>query len=183
MWTAKIDQTAKICRLIEVFVVCTYHFVAIAVSQLKRYLILSTTWPTKWAVHPAKTRISLGINPVWSESLLCALGIDKDPRFLHGDNEDWSDWTDLSLCWAHWSFCWFCLAGAHFLVIFIVYFTIVIVISLSLFIIRCTVINAISKQNKILFIFKKKVIKEKKPLKMFSVFDCSPVCRLVTLNN
>ena len=30
----------------------------------------STTKPTKWPVHPAKTQISLGIHPVWSESSL-----------------------------------------------------------------------------------------------------------------
>ena len=30
------------------------------------------TKPTKWHVHPAKTQISLGICPVWSESSLCA---------------------------------------------------------------------------------------------------------------
>ena len=30
------------------------------------------TKPTKWHVRPAKTQISLGIHPVWSESLLSA---------------------------------------------------------------------------------------------------------------
>ena len=30
------------------------------------------TKPTKWHVRPAKTQISLGIRPVWSESLLSA---------------------------------------------------------------------------------------------------------------
>ena len=30
------------------------------------------TKPTKWHVHPAKTQISLGIRPVWSESSLSA---------------------------------------------------------------------------------------------------------------
>ena len=37
------------------------------------------TNPIKW-LHPAKTRISLGIRPVWSESFLW---IAKDPSFLH----------------------------------------------------------------------------------------------------
>ena len=34
----------------------------------------ATSWqyPTKWSVCPAKTQISLGIHPVWSESLLSA---------------------------------------------------------------------------------------------------------------
>ena len=57
------------------------------------------------AVRPAKTQISLGIRPVWSESSLCAQWVVKDPIFLHADSEDWSDWADaqaeVSLRWAH----------------------------------------------------------------------------------
>ena len=44
------------------------------------------------AVRPAKTQISLGIRPVWSESLLCAQWVAKDQSFLHADSED-SDQT------------------------------------------------------------------------------------------
>ena len=59
----------------------------------------------KLTVHPAKTQISLGIRPVWSESSLCAQWVAKDPSFLHADSKDWSDWpdaqADLSLRWAH----------------------------------------------------------------------------------
>ena len=44
--------------------------------------------PTKWHVRPAKTQISLGIRPVWSESSLCAQWVAKGPRFLHADSED-----------------------------------------------------------------------------------------------
>ena len=43
-------------------------------------------------VCPAKTQISLGIHPVWSESSLCAQWVAKDPSFLHADSED-SDQT------------------------------------------------------------------------------------------
>ena len=57
----------------------------------------SMTKPTKWPVRPAKTQISLGICPVWSESLLCAHWVAKDPSFLHADREDWSDWSESSL--------------------------------------------------------------------------------------
>ena len=39
----------------------------------------------------AKTQISLGIRPVWSESSLSALWVAKDPLLLHVDSEDWSD--------------------------------------------------------------------------------------------
>ena len=44
------------------------------------------------SVRPAKTQISLGIRPVWSESSLCAQWVAKDPSFLHADSED-SDQT------------------------------------------------------------------------------------------
>ena len=50
------------------------------------------TKPTKWHVRPAKTQISLGICPVWSESSPCAQWVAKDPSFLHADSED-SDQT------------------------------------------------------------------------------------------
>ena len=48
------------------------------------------------SVRPAKTRISLGIRPVWSESLLCAQWVAKDLMFLHADSED-SDQTGSAL--------------------------------------------------------------------------------------
>ena len=46
-------------------------------------------------VRPAKTQISLGIRPVWSESSLCARWVAKDPSFLHTDSED-SDQTEAA---------------------------------------------------------------------------------------
>ena len=42
----------------------------------------------KVTVHPAKTQISLGICPVWSESSLYTQWVAKEPRFLHADSED-----------------------------------------------------------------------------------------------
>ena len=47
---------------------------------------------SKWHVRRAKTQISLGIRPVWSESSLCAQWVAKDPNFLHADSEN-SDQT------------------------------------------------------------------------------------------
>ena len=47
----------------------------------------------KITVRPAKTPISLGIRPVWSESSLCTQWVAKDPSFLHADSED-SDQTE-----------------------------------------------------------------------------------------
>ena len=46
----------------------------------------------KVTVRPAKTQISLGIRPVWSESSLFAQWVAKDPSFPHADSED-SDQT------------------------------------------------------------------------------------------
>ena len=46
----------------------------------------------KLTVHSAKTQISLGIRPVWSESSLCTQLVAKDLSFLHADSED-SDQT------------------------------------------------------------------------------------------
>ena len=56
---------------------------------------------TKWHVRPAKTQINLHI---------------------HADSEDWDQigirlgglLINLSLCWVHRSFCWFCLAVPAF---------------------------------------------------------------------
>ena len=53
-------------------------------SQMSRLM----TKPTKWSVHPAKTQISLGVHPVWSESLQCVQWVAEDPVFLHADSED-----------------------------------------------------------------------------------------------
>ena len=62
-------------------------------------MIKETNWneprhdkTNKMSVRPAKTQISLGIRPVWSESLLCTQWVAKDPSFLHVDSED-SDQT------------------------------------------------------------------------------------------
>ena len=46
----------------------------------------------KMTVRPVKTQICLGIRPVWSESLLCAHWVAKDPSFLHVDGKN-SDQT------------------------------------------------------------------------------------------
>ena len=53
----------------------------------KRWVYLSRdmTKPTKWHVRPAKTQISLGIRPVWSESSLSA----------------WRKLGSLATHWAH----------------------------------------------------------------------------------
>ena len=74
--------------------------------------------PTKWHVCPAKTQISLGICPVWSESLLSAWkNIGPLTTYWVNSERLWSDWSDaqayMSLRWAHISRCWFCRAMAQ----------------------------------------------------------------------
>ena len=83
--------------LITLFAIPSACFECIAVwsscvSKVWHYLSRFMTKPTKWHVRPAKTQISLGIRPVWSESSLCAPWVAKDPSFLHADSED-SDQT------------------------------------------------------------------------------------------
>ena len=77
------------------------------------YMSHGMTKPTKWPVRPAKTQISLGIRPVWSESSLCARWVANS----RGQRRLWSDWAeaqaDLSLSWAHRSFFCFCHTAAH----------------------------------------------------------------------
>ena len=72
----------------------------------------------KTSVRPAKTQISLGIRPVWSESSLCAHWVAKDARFLHADSEDWSDWAeaqaDRCLHWEHTHFVGFVMSWLKF---------------------------------------------------------------------
>ena len=46
------------------------------------------TKPTKWHVRPAKTQLSLGIRPVWSESSPCAQSVAKVPRCLNAASKD-----------------------------------------------------------------------------------------------
>ena len=68
-------------------------------------------------VRPAKTQISLGIHPIWSESLLSAWRYIASSATHWAHCEDWPDWADaqadLSLRWAHRPYCLFCHEAAH----------------------------------------------------------------------
>ena len=61
--------------------------------------------PTKWHLRPAKTRISLGICPVWSVFAVRMKRAWVLSYPLSAQRRLWSDWVDaqadLSLCWAH----------------------------------------------------------------------------------
>ena len=56
-------------------------------SVVLLYMSCHMTKPTKWRVRPVMTKFSLSICPVWSETLLCAQWVTKDPRFLYADSE------------------------------------------------------------------------------------------------
>ena len=73
----------------------------------------------KMIVRPAKTQISLGIRPVWSESSLSAwrkLG-SLATHWAHREDSDQTGrcpgWSESSL--GAQSFCWFCHEAAHIL--------------------------------------------------------------------
>ena len=68
---------------------CSWHKTSLACYRFP----VKTIWVASWqnqqmSVRPAKTQISLGIRPIWSESSLCAQWVAKDPSFLHADSED-----------------------------------------------------------------------------------------------
>ena len=75
------------------------------------------TKPTKWPVRPAKTQISLGIRPVWSESSLAAwrkLG-SLATNWVHGKASDQTGWMP-KLIWVftgHKCRFWFCHEAAQ----------------------------------------------------------------------
>ena len=75
------------------------------------------TKPTKWPLRPAKTQISLGIRPVWSESSLSTWR-NIGPLTTYWAHREDSDQTGLMprLNWVfagHTSFCWFSGAAAQ----------------------------------------------------------------------
>ena len=84
------------------------------------YMSCLVTKSTKWHVRSAKTQISLGIRPVWSESLLSAwrkLG-SLAIHWVHSEDSDQMirlggcpGWYESSL--GTHSFCWFCHEVAH----------------------------------------------------------------------
>ena len=76
------------------------------------------TKPAKWPVRPAKTQISLGIHPIWSESSLSTwrnIG-PLTTYWVHSEDSD-QTWVDahahLSVHRMHMSFWWFCRAAAQ----------------------------------------------------------------------
>ena len=95
----------------------SYSMLKLQTSKMTEWLDIiiwaaSPTKPTKWPVRPAKTQISLGIRPDWSESSLSAWKTVGSLATQWAHSED-SDPPNQSLPWAHRSFCWFCREAAH----------------------------------------------------------------------
>ena len=87
-------QTTKMQNSLPI---CTVWSWSLSFTTLLFNLKFKDTRAASWQnqqndVHPAKTQISMGIRPVWSESSLCAQWVAKDPNFLHADSKD-SDQT------------------------------------------------------------------------------------------
>ena len=80
------------------------------------YMSRLMTKSTKLYVHPAKTQMSQGIRPVWSESSLSAwrklgsLATERTAKTLIRLGRC-PRWSESSL--AFMSFCWFCTAAAQ----------------------------------------------------------------------
>ena len=108
------------------------EFLQTAQHRLGRWPVSRPFWNTygpchweqgsqHWVVSESSNKLphdkTNKIRPVWSQSPRCTQWVAKDPSFLHADTEDSSNWVDaqadLSLCWAHRSFCWFCHEAAQ----------------------------------------------------------------------
>ena len=74
------------------------------------------TKPTKWHVHPAKTQISLGFRPVWSESSLSARRklMSLATHWAHSEDSDQTGRTVI----------WFALSRGGSFIIVIVRFSV-----------------------------------------------------------
>ena len=87
-------------------------------AEVHTHISHDMTKPIKWVCAQRRFRSA------WASAQsdlysLCVQWVAKDPRFLHADSEDWSDWAnaqaDLSFRWAHRdSFCWFCHVAAQY---------------------------------------------------------------------
>ena len=113
LWTeAILMSTHNVCFygtkaiLMSTHNICSYGEITKIIPKLSSntLLICSTDYPlivinyppyepphdktNRLTVRPAKTQISLGIRPDWSESSLCAQWVAKDSSFLHADCGD-----------------------------------------------------------------------------------------------
>ena len=88
LWLVLVDAQADLSLRWVLMSFCWFCRTAAKIGYLL-YVNMSRlmTKRTKWHVRPAKTQISLGIRPVWSEPLLCTQWVAKDLSFLHAHSE------------------------------------------------------------------------------------------------
>ena len=99
---------------------CSKFRIVFWVSEYSGVVQYSSRWEifelrhdksNKVTVCPAKTQISLGICPVWSDFAVCMKKALVLSYPLSAQQRLWSDWADaqadLSLCWAHSHFAGF----------------------------------------------------------------------------
>ena len=84
-------------------------------SKVRAHMSRDMAKPTKWNMCPAKTQISLGIRPVWSESSLSARRkLGSIATHWAQQRRRWSNWADaqadLSLRWVHTHFVGFVMS-------------------------------------------------------------------------
>ena len=72
--------------------IISFAIISKRIYSLNVYMSRLMTKTNKMTVRQAKTQISLGIRPVWSESSLCPQWVAKNLNFLHVDS-DVSDQT------------------------------------------------------------------------------------------
>ena len=100
----------------KIILINKYHLISFSVVSVISSLWMRYCWchlsslmikPTKWHICQAKTLISLGICPVWSESSLSAW------RKLGSLATHWAQSKDSDQTGGIQSFCWFCHEAAH----------------------------------------------------------------------
>ena len=91
-------------------------------QECKVFAECKPTWATAWQNQQNDLCTQQRLGSAWAsaQSDQSSLSTWRNlgslaPHWVH--SEDWSDWVDaqadLSLHWAHWTFCWFCLAATH----------------------------------------------------------------------
>ena len=100
---------------------CSNFRIKTANFRVSKFFRFLHKWAAAWQNQQNDLCAQRRLGSAWADaqsdqSSLCAQCLAKVPMLLHVDSEDWSDWadaqTDLSLRWAHRSFCWFCRAVA-----------------------------------------------------------------------
>ena len=93
------DKQSLLSKFLWKYVCYEPVSIVVNVWLIKKYYEMSChmTKPKKWHVRPAKTQISLGIRPVWSESSLFTWRNTGPLTTYWAHSEDWSDWVDAQV--------------------------------------------------------------------------------------